>query len=197
MREEIELNLEIHNGRLNESLTPELTAELETARETVLHIARRYVNLPSAKYIGPESGCTLEEGFTCSGLILVILKEAKYALPHLVIPDGVVHASEMFDRLGILIHPGFAKPGDLVFSSRPSGIKPNHVGLYLYDNPKDNPYMLSSPGRDGKVIGFAPIKQLNLKITDNPQQIYTHNPVGYKRLTLATGHPRWPQMPIF
>ena len=155
------------------------------------------MGLPTTRYLGPESGSTFDTGFTCSGLIWAILREAKNSLPHLFLPNGVVHASEMFDHLGVLVHADLAKPGDLVFSCRPSGIKPTHVGLYLYNNRKGKPYMLSSSGHDGRVVGSALIKETDLQVTDNPQQIYAHDPIGYKRLTLVTGHPRWPQMSIF
>lgn len=162
-----------------------------------MQIAWKYKGFPSTRYLGPESGGTLETGFTCSGLVLAILGEAKNNLPHLILPDGVRHANEMFDYLGVLVHSDLAKPGDLVFSCRRSGVMPTHVGLYLYDNRKGEPYMLSSSGRDGGFVGFAPIKKVDLQITSEPQQIYAHNPIGYKRLTLATNDSRWPQIPIF
>ena len=197
LRRKIKLNTEIQRGEFKKFLTPELTSELEAAREVVLQIAWKYVGLPTSRYLDPESGSTLETGFTCGGLILAILREAKNSLPHLVIPDGVVHASEMFDHLGVLVHSDLAKPGDLVFSCRPSGIKPTHVGLYLYNNRRGKPYMLSSSGHDGRIVGFAPIKEVDLQITGKPKQIYTHDPIGYKRLTLTMDNSRWPQIPIF
>ena len=128
--------------------------------------------------------------------MLAVLKEAKVHLPHLDLPEHVIHANEMFDHLGVLVHPALAKPGDLVFSCRPSGIKPTHVEMYLYNNRKKNRYAISSPGRDGGIVGFAPIKDEQLEITNN-FQIFTKNPIGYKRLTLKIDHERGSNIPIF
>lgn len=160
-------------------------------------MAGKCVGLPTSRYLGPESGCTPETGFTCSGLILAILREAKNYLPHLFVPNSVIHASEMFDHLGVLVHSDLAKPGDLVFLCRSNGTKPTHVGVYLYNNQKDEPYMLSSSGRDNQIVDFKPIKEADLQITYKPQQIYTHNPIGYKRLTLETVTPVGRKYPLF
>ncbi len=170
--------------------------ELQTARATILNIAWKYKGLPSSKYRGIDSGISPETGFTCNGLMLAILREAKKHLPHLELPENVVHASEMFDHLGVLVHPSLAKPGDLVFSCRPSGLKPTHVEMYLYNNRIGEPYAISSPGRDGTVVGFAPIKEKVLAVTSE-FQIYSQDPIGYKRLTLKIDHDRWSHIPIF
>ena len=169
---------------------------MQIARSVIVQVAWKYIGLPASNYTNPDGGTTTEQGFTCNGLMLAILKEAQKTISHLELPPGIIHANEMFDHLGVLVHPELAKPGDLVFSCRPSGIKPTHVEMYLYNNRKNEPYAISSPGRDGGRVGFAPIKKRELDVTSE-LQLYTEDPIGYKRLTLNIGNERWPQIPIF
>ncbi|MEK6916651.1 MAG: NlpC/P60 family protein [Nanoarchaeota archaeon] len=162
-------------------------------------IALQYLGFPAVQYTGPNEGQT-PEGFTCSGFIQFVLREAGIDVPNW-------HSNEFFDRFGILVHEGLQKSGDLVFESK-YGLKPNHVEFYvsidtlsvLLDTedlriPKEkisdflattnsDNFMLGCPGRDDSKIRLTELERSI--IIPNPKynhlpQLYNINPIGYKR----------------
>ncbi len=67
-------------------------------------------------------------GFDCSGLVRYALKlwEKETGIP--LLTDGMRHCSDFADAFGVLIHPEYIQPGDLVFFSHDGG-RIQHMGI--------------------------------------------------------------------
>ena len=148
------------------------------------------LGLPSIKYKSPEQGMDPIQGFDCSGLICHILAKAQLAIPSLIVPEGIRHANEMFDHLGILVHPRLRKPGDLLIYSR-DGRRPTHVAVCVTRD-----LYIHAPGINDTEVCFAQINESPIPFM-HEGQIYDSNPIGFKRLTVTRrGGRRWYQEPI-
>lgn len=134
--------------------------------------ALEYLNYPSIKYIGPMFGQD-EFGFDCSGFVTFLLKSIKF--PELFHR----HCNEYFDSFGIFVHK--YQIGDLVFfSKRSKGLFPDHMGIIISGS-----RYIHSPGKNNH---FIKISELELKqIPKIQNQIYTTNPIGFKRATIKKG----------
>ena len=144
-------------------------------REQVLQKATSYLGAPSVPYTNPENGQDPENGFDCSGFVTRVLEETGIDLPR-----GIRHSNEYFDKFGILIHA--YKPGDLIFYSY-KGTAPNHMGI-IYD---EDSY-IHAPGRINTQVEIKKIKRTPINASGE-EVIYTHNPIGFKRIAMQEG--RW------
>ena len=146
--------------------------------DSLVEIASGWLGFPAVSYNGPDAGDS-PTGFDCSGFVKYCLQQAAYFLPLSPTTGKLIrHTEELFDFYGILIHDEFKKPGDLVFFSK-DFIKPTHVGIYVGSN-----QMIHSPGIDGEVIEVITIDYLQgrkIKLDGKPKQIYSNNPIGFKR----------------
>ena len=143
-------------------------------KEMFISVALSYVDFPARKYSGKNNGCDIS-GFDCSGFVNFLLKQAKY-------PDTVPrHTNELFDVFGILIHEQFREAGDLVFFSS-KGVCPDHVGIMV----SHEEYVHSS-GKSGKTICVRKLERKMIKSRNKVQQIYSFNPIGFKRMTINNG----------
>lgn len=147
-------------------------------RENFVNTALKYVGYPSIKYRGAQQGITTK-GFDCSGFIFFLLQSIKF--------PGIVlrHCNELFDSFGILVHKEKAEKGDLVFfSNKNGGVLPSHVGILI--SPSE---YIHSPGKDGKFVKISTVKEniIKPKETKESDQIYFHNPIGFKRLAIQKG----------
>jgi cell wall-associated NlpC family hydrolase len=139
-------------------------------------MALKYLGYPSIRYKGVHVGNTVS-GFDCSGYTNFLLNKAKY-------PGQIPrHCNEFFDLFGILIHDQFRKAGDLVFfSSRSKGIRPDHMGVLV-----SRDKFIHSPGKDGKVVCVDEIEKEIIRSDNSIMQIYSDNPIGFKRITIKDG----------
>lgn len=145
-------------------------------KEAFVSLALSYQDFPAIKYQGPLEGIS-PTGFDCSGFIQFLLKESGYYQP---IPR---HTNEFFDSFGILVHEQFRSPGDLVFFSYKGGLRPDHVGIMIS---KHN--YIHSPGKNGQTVRIGNIfEQEIIEHNGNPLQIYSSNPIGFKRITVKNG----------
>lgn len=147
-------------------------------RDTIITIAKKYLDSPSCAYQRDLSAGYDKTGFTCSGFVHFVLTEAG-----LDIPEHIKHAREFFDFFGVTVHPDKKQPGDLVFFTR-HGSYPNHVGIVVSDDE-----YISSPGRrKGKVCIQKIEGGYKEHINQNaPGTLYPTNPVGYKRIATPNG----------
>lgn len=99
-------------------------------------VASRLVGFP---YLWGGNG---RGGFDCSGLVVYVYRHLGVNLPRTSREQYAATAVEA-DRL---------LPGDLLFFSS-SGRQVDHVGIYLYPDPKTGePLMLHASGKWGKVV---------------------------------------------
>ena len=173
---------------------PELIGDQDRVRDLVISTAMRLVGFPAVVYRGPAKGCDPEYGFDCSGFIMYTLRTVQQEVSGLCVPDDMRHANEMFDRLGVAVHDAERRAGDLVFYTH-RGYTITHVGIYLGEARDGRHYMVHSPGIDASRVKVSRLFQERL-FSEDPLQLYGHNPVGYKRLTTASGDKRWPYTPI-
>ncbi|MFA6463604.1 MAG: NlpC/P60 family protein [Candidatus Paceibacterota bacterium] len=147
-------------------------------KETLAEIALKYLGAPSIRYCGPEHGKS-PEGFDCSGFIDFCLNELSFPYD-----KTIRHCNEFFDSFGILVHEDCISCGDLVFFSR-DGFRPTHVGIML-----DKETYIHSPGTSNSIVSVSEISKepIVTKRTDH-SVIYSHNPIGYKRLVFSNS--RW------
>ena len=149
-------------------------------REAFVATALKYLGYPATRYKGADTGNT-EFGFDCSGFISWLLNTCGYAFP---VPR---HCNEFFDSFGIRIDDQFREAGDLVFFSfRSKGQYPDHMGILI-----SRDEFIHSPGKDGKVICVDKLMQKTITPDSQAAQIYSVNPIGFKRITIA--HGRWNQ----
>lgn len=145
-------------------------------RKEFVLMALKYLGCPSIRYKGLHLGSTVL-GFDCSGYTNFLLNKAKYPRQ---IPR---HCNEFFDSFGILIHDQFRKAGDLVFFSfRSKGVRPDHMGILVSQDE-----FIHSPGKDGKAICVSKLKKEIIKPNNCIAQIYSTNPIGFKRITIKDG----------
>lgn len=161
--------------------------------EQIAQVAKRYIGCRAKKYRGPERGLTLDDGFDCSGFARYVLSEAGLAIPDYLLHDGtrapIRHANEFFDHYGVFVQYGCQKAGDLVFRSL-RGKWPEHMGIMV----DETSYVHAFISR-GRVMQT----ELSLEVIahDDSRQIYTHNPIGFKRPTVfIPNNVRWSQRMI-
>lgn len=140
----------------------------------LIEIATRFLGFKSVKYHNPLAGVNPSHGFDCSGFVRYVCSKVRLYVPR--------HCNEMFDQSGILIHPEKIAPGDLLFLSR-DGLRPTHVGFVV-----NHDEYIHSPGVSDGVVCVSQIPWGDID-TSNHGQIYTKNPIGFKRLGIRDG--RW------
>lgn len=150
------------------------------SREQIVAIAKEYLDYPSCKYDPDvENNGANENGFTCSGFVRFVLEKAG-----IDIPSHIRHAREFFDYFGVAVHEDKVLPGDLVFFTR-HGTRPNHIGIVI----SKEEYIYSPGMRVGKVQIKKLQRGYKHKIDINdPQVIYTKNPIGFKRIAFPNGN---------
>lgn len=166
---------------------PESAINLERLRENLVTSALELLGFPSVSYHNPDMGMNPEQGLDCSGFLIYLLeKNGVY------IPGSLRHCNQMFDHLGIGVHDTHILPGDFIFFSR-NGKHPSHAGIIT--NPESNLY-IHAPGKDGTLVKLT--KWQNklihpIETEDNlDQQIYSSNPIGFKRITIPDpDNSRW------
>ena len=135
-----------------------------------------FVGYPSMFYRHPKLGQNIK-WFDCSGFVWFLLKKLKFPFD-----KRLRHTNEFFDRLGVFIHEECADKGDLVFWSW-DGLVPRHVGVMLSATE-----YVHAPGRDKTFVSVAKLKTQKTPINSSlKNQIYFHNPIGYKRLAVRVG----------
>lgn len=154
--------------------------------EGLVRCAIGMIGLRSIKAKGLSEGMDMQKGFDCSGLVTFILKEV-LSFP---LEEGVRVASQYFDRVGVPVHYGLHKRGDLVVWSS-NGIRPTHIGIMISERE-----YIHAPGVDGTKVGTG-ILPLMPEIIIPPlrrpySQLYAVNPIGFKRLAISDG--RWQRM---
>ena len=154
-------------------------------RPTIVQVACEFLGFPASNYEGYLRGQSPDQGFDCSGFVLYVIRQAQNKIPSLIVSDGIRHANEMFDRLGVLIHDEERLPGDLIFFSR-KGLLPSHVGIYLGQTEENKEYFIHSPGRNDTRIRINQFNDSPLPLL-HEKQIYRKNPIGFKRLTMQNG----------
>lgn len=149
----------------------------------IAEVALKYVGYPA---ISPTRGIgNTPEGFTCSGFIEYVLREAGIPIPNAPGKNRQArYAVEFFDFFGIPVHYSFMKRGDLVFFSS-DGVRPTHVGLCVDGlDGRSTRRMIHSPGEDGtkvsieRILGFM---EVEYDRRHDYEQIYGENPIGIKR----------------
>jgi len=154
-------------------------------RERFAEEALKYFGFPSSPYLGAENGQD-ENGFDCSGFIVFLLRKIGFPLS-----EEIRHCNEFFDFFGILIHEEFAGKGDLIFFSR-NGLVPTHMGILLSSPVKEIAYYIHSPGKYNKKVIVSNL--FKDKIPFAIGQIYSVNPIGYKRLAVKIKNKRYQQI---
>ena len=147
--------------------------------ELLLQTALKYEGYPgicSSKNPGRGDDPT---GFDCSGFIVYVLREIGFPLD-----KSIRSASHFFDKVGILIHEEYAVHGDLIFFSR-RGLHPTHMGILTGPH-----HYISSPGTTDSKVCVREIPRGPIKPREG--SIYSHNPIGFKRLAVPRG--RWQQI---
>jgi len=142
-------------------------------REKLADLALQFLGYPAILYKNPDYGKD-ETGFDCSGFVHFLLKKMKF--PEI---EKWRHVNEMFDGLGVLIHPEFSSKGDLVFFSR-DGVVPRHIGIMVSES-----HYIHSPGVNFSYVRIDEIKKSEIPYKN--AQIYGHNPIGFKRLAIKKG----------
>ena len=146
----------------------------------LLYEALSYIHYPSIRYCGKDKGKD-PTGFDCSGFIIYLLHELE-----IPVPPHIRHCNEIFDEFGILIHPEYATPGDLIFLSR-DGTRPTHIGIML------NKYKyIHAPGSNNSKVCIDDIPTFTPK--PHSHAIYSHNPIGYKRISISISTERWKKL---
>ncbi len=146
----------------------------------LVEIALKYLGATSIKYKGPEYGLN-PEGFDCSGFVVFCLNQISFPFER-----SIRHCNDFFDFFGVLVHEEYSDQGDLIFLSR-DGFRPTHMGIMI-----DRQTYIHAPGvNDSKVcVEKKQSGQITQKRTDHPV-IYSHNPIGFKRLTIPSANTRW------
>lgn len=142
-------------------------------REEFVSLVLTYEGYPSSRYLGSDKGGSVD-GFDCSSFVRTMLLAAHYP------SDIPRHSNEQFDSLGVHIHLEARQPGDLVFFTRDKGLLPRHVGIMVT---KDT--FIHSPGKDGLKVCIEAVKEELIAPTGSQEQLYFHNPIGYKRIMVA------------
>ena len=138
--------------------------------------ALKYLDYPAMKYREPKIGQDVK-GFDCSGFITFLLQTINFPAP---IPR---HCNEYFDSFGMFVHK--FQIGDLVFFSlKNGGVYPDHMGIVTSESE-----YVHSPGKDDTLIKSSALEWKNIKPLAGQvnDQIYTLNPIGFKRLTVKEG----------
>ncbi|HLD02262.1 MAG TPA: NlpC/P60 family protein [Candidatus Nanoarchaeia archaeon] len=162
----------------------------------IAEVALKYVGYPaisSTRGIG-----NTVDGFTCSGFIEYVLREAEIPIP--MVPGKnrqLVYAVEFFDFFGISVHYSFMKKGDLVFFSQ-DGVRPTHIGLCV-DGARGRSAgrMIHSPGEDGMRVSIDGIRgfiEIEYDKRRDYEQIYDKNPIGIKRSAILIPERRFQRM---
>lgn len=144
------------------------------SREAFANSALKFIGYPSIRYQNPDIGISVN-GFDCSGFVRFILKNLNF--PGI---DEIRHANEFFDNFGVLIHPEFASKGDLVFFSR-DGRVPRHIGILV-----SKCSYVHAPGNNNTIVSVSTLEKTVIK-SSLSEQIYFHNPIGFKRLAIKMG----------
>lgn len=144
-------------------------------RELFLEKAISFLGYPSIKYINASKGKN-PTGFDCSGFVVYILKSINF-----VLPSSIRHCNEFFDSFGVLVHREHISLGDLIFFSR-EGTRPTHIGIMV-----DGENYIHAPGLNGTEVCIEKVHSSLIKPL--PNQIYTVNPIGFKRLSIKSE--RW------
>ncbi len=145
-------------------------------KEKFISEALKYLDYPAVRYKGPTLGQDVN-GFDCSGFFTFLLKLINFPV------SFHRHCNEYFDSFGIFVHK--YQIGDLVFFSlRNGGMRPDHMGIMISEIE-----YIHSPGKDNKFIKISKLKRKSIKSLDGQShnQIYTVNPIGFKRLTVKNG----------
>jgi hypothetical protein len=156
-------------------------------------IAEECIGMPVQKYIPENENVFQGNKFNgCVAFIKFVLIGSGVPIPDFIGPDRVQrpinHVNEFFDHFGINVPYGNQQDGDLIFFSW-DGNRPLHVGIVTNED-----YYIHGHTKKGAVsknkIAIYPIK------TGVTNPVYTLNPIGFKRPTLATGNTRWFQKTI-
>jgi cell wall-associated NlpC family hydrolase len=143
--------------------------------EEFIQIARLYQGCPSIRHRGKESGKN-PSGFDCSGFVWFLLNQINFSgeIPRF--------CNQFFDRFGFTIHKERVQAGDLVFFSfRTNGLMPDHMGVMT-----DGKHLIHSPGKDGQVVEIKLLRREKIR-TKFRGQVYSENPIGFKRIAAPQG----------
>lgn len=137
--------------------------------------ASRYIGAPARRYKSREQGMGVHEGFDCSGFVTFLFTNLNIPLS-----EGIRHCDEYFKYFGDFVHEGLQRGGDLVFFSS-NGIFPTHMGIMT-----DKNHFIHAPGQDGQAVRIDPIIKKPIPIHEAyvVKQIYSSNPIGYKRIVI-------------
>ncbi len=158
---------------------------------SLANIALKYEGFPTVKYRKRNTGNT-PKGFDCSGFVQWVVLESGISIPNVPGAEKRIRRSgEFFDFFGFLVHEQFRQQGDLVFFSR-DGCRPSHLGIYIGDG-----RIIHSLGIDDLKVSISSIDDFvkNNYPRFNPlfdskegcPQIYSANPIGYKRAVVPSG----------
>lgn len=161
----------------------------------IVYTALKYEGASAVRYRTPDTG-NKPEGFDCSGFFQWVLLESGIFVPMVPTTQRILrHSEEYFDFLGFLVHEPFRQPGDAIFFSK-NGYRPSHVGIYVGEG-----NMIHSPGRDDTNVCVCPVDALcgkdYIKFDSKKgyPQIYSTNPIGYKRVALPSLNRRFQIVP--
>lgn len=157
--------------------------EVLTPPEALAVLAEHMVGLPSRRHHEhPDEARDPLDGFDCSGLVTYLLDMIGGQRP-----PHIRGANQYFEEFGVHVHYGFQKRGDLVFFSS-DGSYPSHVGIMISETE-----YVHAPGRDNTVVTLESLPDTLQQICPNlPRrhpQVFAHNPIGFKRLSVQKG--RW------
>lgn len=160
--------------------------------EKIVSNAERLIDFDVQMYVDDPRLIINRKFNGCLAFVKFVLLDSGINIPDYIGPDNIIRrikfVNEMFDHFGILVEYGQQQKGDILCFSR-RGERPQHIGIVV-----DNSYYIHAPARKGVVckdkIEILPIENIGL----NP--IYKNNPIGFKRATMPTDHPRWFQKPI-
>lgn len=147
--------------------------------------ARKLVGSLAVPYSGPHQGLSWERGFDCSGAVSKVVDVVGLGIRH------IRHTNEYYDYFGIHIHPDFVRAGDLVFFSY-RGYVPDHMGIMVTRT------RCVHAAKEGRVVecDISIIAPTRINVEPHPSypdihQLYSQNPIGFKRPTLPSRGDRY------
>jgi cell wall-associated NlpC family hydrolase len=173
----------------------------DSIREHIRAEALRWEGYRSMRYVAPHLGLGPlhtnpdQQWFDCSGYATYVLRTvgARLGIP---IPESLRHTDDWYEdqEITIPIHFGQHRTGDLIFFSygartaegnwqRRRGVRVSHMGIVL-----DYRFYIHALGNNNTQVKVTPIRDEPIEIVEM-NQIYNHNPIGFKRLAFGNG--RW------
>jgi len=132
--------------------------------------AQKYVWYPSHGYKWPHKWRD-ENWFDCSGFVTYILNKFWLA------KENIRHTNEYFDSYWITIHQDTLQAWDLIFFSK-DWLAPKHIWILISDTE-----YIHAPGRENTYVEIKKIQDEFIE-KNHLWQIYTHNPIWFKRVIL-------------